>query len=188
MSNTTTKSTLSKNNTYKLALTAVMTAVICVLAPFSLPIGVVPISLTNFAIMLGVFVLGWKRGTISTLLYLLIGLIGVPVFSGFSAGPGKLFGPTGGYLIGFIFLAIISGLFIEKFSDKIYMYVLGMILGTIVLYGFGTAWLAYQAHLSYGAALAAGVIPFIIGDAAKIVVVTILGPILRKQLLKAGLL
>ena len=78
-----------------------MTAVICVLAPFSLPIGPVPISLTNLAIYFVLYMLGVKRGTISYLVYLLIGLVGVPVFSGFTSGPGKLFGPTGGYLIGY---------------------------------------------------------------------------------------
>jgi biotin transport system substrate-specific component len=63
-------------------------------------------------------VLGMKKGTIAVLLYLLIGLAGVPVFSGFTAGPAKLFGPTGGYLIGFILMALISGYFIDKFPGN----------------------------------------------------------------------
>ena len=89
-------------STRQLAVIGVMTAVTCILAPFSLPIGPVPISLTNLAIYFSLYVLGTKYGCVSYLVYLLIGFIGVPVFSGFTSGPGKLLGPTGGYLIGFM--------------------------------------------------------------------------------------
>ena len=88
--------------TYAITVTALMTAVTCILAPLSIPIGPVPISLTNLAIYISLYLLGWKRGTISYLIYLLIGLVGIPVFSGFTGGPAKLAGPTGGYIIGFI--------------------------------------------------------------------------------------
>ena len=88
-----------KITTQQMALVAIMTAITCILAPFSLPIGPVPISLTNLVIYFSLYLLGWKLGTLSYVIYLLIGLVGVPVFSGFSAGPAKLFGPTGGYLI-----------------------------------------------------------------------------------------
>ena len=97
-------------STRQLSVIGVMTAVTCVLAPFSLPIGPVPISLTNLAIYFSLYVLGTKYGCISYLVYLLIGFIGVPVFSGFTSGPGKLLGPTGGYLIGFLPMALIAGL------------------------------------------------------------------------------
>ncbi len=173
-----------KNNLQSMVLIAIMAAVICVMAPFSIPIGPVPISLTNFAIYIIVYILGWKRGTLSYLLYLAIGLIGVPVFSGFSGGFGKLFGPTGGYLFGFIFICIISGLFVEKSKHKIVLSLLGMVLSTAICYVFGTAWLAYQAHLSFSAALAAGVIPFIPGDIIKMVIAVLVGPQIAKQLKK----
>ena len=104
----------------QIAVIGVMTAVICILAPFSLPIGPVPISFTNLAIYIALYVLGMKRGTISYLIYLLIGLVGVPVFSGFTGGPQKLFGPTGGYLIGFIPMAVIAGIVIDKCMKKWY--------------------------------------------------------------------
>ncbi len=171
----------------QLTVTGVMTAVTCILAPFSLPIGPVPISLTNLAIYFSLFVLGMKKGTVSYLVYLLIGFIGVPVFSSFTSGPEKLLGPTGGYLIGFIFMAIIAGVFIDKFTNNRIITFLGMAAGTIVCYGFGTAWLAYQAHLSWKQALFAGVIPFILGDAAKMAIAACLGPEIRKQLIRAGL-
>lgn len=174
--------------TKTLTMTALMAAVICILGPLSVPIGPVPISFTILALYLTMILLGWKMGTVSYLIYLLIGLVGVPVFSGFSGGPGKLFGPTGGYLIGFIFLSLIGGWFVEKFQGKRLMYLLGMVLGTAVCYTFGTAWLAYQADLSFSAALAAGVIPFIPGDLLKMAVALLIGPMIKKRLVQAGFL
>lgn len=171
----------------QIAVIGVMTAVICILAPFSIPIGVVPISFTNLAVYIALYVLGVKKGTISYVIYLLIGLVGVPVFSSFTSGPGKLFGPTGGYLIGFIPMAVIAGIFIDKFIDKMYLCFLGMVLGTAVCYLFGTAWLAYEASMTFSQALAAGVIPFIPGDLVKIVIAMLIGPQIRKALRKAGL-
>lgn len=169
---------------YHLTSTALMAAVICVLGPLSIPIGVVPISFSSLAIFFALYAIGMKYGTISYAVYLLIGLCGVPVFSGFSGGPAKLFGPTGGYLIGFIFMAVISGWFIDRYLEKRMMCLLGMILGTLVLYLFGTVWLAYQAELSFMAALAAGVIPFIVGDLAKIGIALFVGPQIRKRLVR----
>lgn len=99
----------------QIAVIGVMTAVTCVLAPFSIPIGPVPISLTNFAVYMSLYVLGMKEGTLSYLIYLLMGLAGVPVFSGFTNGPGKLFGPTGGYLVGFLPMAVLAGLVVDRF-------------------------------------------------------------------------
>ena len=106
--------------TFQMALIAVMAAITCILGPLSIPIPIspVPISLTNLAIYLTVCLLGWKFGTISYLIYLLIGIAGLPVFSGFSSGFAKLLGPTGGYLIGFIPMAIICGFAFEKFSNR----------------------------------------------------------------------
>ena len=100
--NQTQSSTISRSKTYEITITALMTAVTCILAPMSIPIGPVPISFTNLAIYLSLYLLVWKKGTISYLIYLLIGLVGLPVFSGFTGGPAKLAGPTGGYIIGFI--------------------------------------------------------------------------------------
>lgn len=177
------------NKTKTMALIGVMAAVTCILGPLSLaiPVSPVPISLTNLAVYFAIYVLGMKRGTISYCIYLLLGLIGLPVFAAFTGGAGKLFGPTGGYLIGFIFMALICGFFIEKWEKKLYMHFIGMVLGTAVCYVFGTAWLAYTAHMGFAAALAAGVIPFIPGDLVKIIIAMIAGPIIRKQLKRAGL-
>ena len=176
-----------RTKTYEITITALMAAVTCILAPLSIPIGPVPISFTNLAIYLSLYLLGWKKGTISYLIYLLIGLVGIPVFSSFTSGPGKLFGPTGGYLIGFIPLALIAGFFIDHFRNKKALCFLGMILGTAVCYALGTAWLAVQAHMGFQAALMAGVIPFLPGDFIKMLLALLIAPQIRKQLDAAGL-
>lgn len=109
-------------------------------------------------------------------------MVGVPVFSKFTSGPAKLFGPTGGYLIGYIPLIFITALFIEKNGKKIYMHVLGMIIGLVILYTLGTAWLAITAHMDFKAALFAGVIPFIPADIIKMVLAILVGVPLRKAI------
>ncbi len=188
------KNGTKKLTTYQLTLTAVMAAVICVLGPISIaiPVSPVPISLASMAVYLAVTVLGMKLGTLSCLIYLLLGLVGIPVFAGGSAGAAKLFGPTGGYLIGYLFLALIAGAFVGRFAENkwknIAFAALGMILGTIVLYALGTAWLAYSAGMDFQAALWAGVIPFIPGDLVKMVVAVLLGSAVRGRLLRAGVL
>ena len=113
----------------------------------------------------------------------MIGLVGVPVFSGFSGGAGKLLGPTGGYLIGYLFVALLSGLFIDRWDHRV-LHVAGMVLGTAVCYLLGTLWLSRAAGLSIKAALAAGVIPFLPADAVKIAVAVFAGPKLRRALMK----
>ncbi len=185
---------MKRFTTYQLALMGLMAAITCILGPLSLviPVSPVPVSLTNLAIYFSVFILGTKLGTVSCLIYLLLGLAGLPVFSGFSGGAEKLLGPTGGYLIGFIFMALISGIFIQKFSGRTFfergMQVLGMILGALVLYAFGTAWLALGAGMSFPGALMAGVIPFIPFDLIKILLTAALAPEICFRLTRAGLL
>lgn len=172
--------------TKKIVLIGLMTAVTCNLGPLSIPLpfSPVPISLTNFAIFLAVFVLGMKDATISFLIYLLLGAVGVPVFASFSAGLGKLVGPTGGYLFGFIFLALIMGFFMEHFDRKIVPTIVGMVIGMAVCYIFGTVWLAKLMSLSFKEALALGVLPYLAGDTAKIIIAVIAGPKLYAATLK----
>lgn len=103
--------------TKQMTLIALMTALTCILGPLSIPLpfSPVPISFTNLVLYFSVFVLGTKFSTISYIVYLLIGLVGLPVFSGFSGGPAKVAGPTGGYLVGFVFLTVIAGFFCGAF-------------------------------------------------------------------------
>ena len=167
-----------KIRTKHMVLIALMTAVTCVLGPLSIPLpfSPVPISLTNFAIFLAIFVLGMKSGTISFIIYLLLGAVGVPVFSSFRGGFQVLAGPTGGYLIGFIFLALIMGFALDHFDRKLVPTIIGMIIGMVVCYAFGTVWLAKLLSLSFKEGLMMGVIPYLPGDAAKIIIAAIVGP------------
>ncbi|HJD46014.1 MAG TPA: biotin transporter BioY [Candidatus Mediterraneibacter norfolkensis] len=178
--------TFSPNRTRALTLTGLMTAVLCILGPFSIPLPVspVPLSLTNFVVYLTVYLLGMKSGTVSILLYLLLGAAGLPVFSGFAGGLGKLAGPTGGYLIGFLFVALIQGFLMERFPGKRPADIAGMVSGLAVCYAFGTLWLDWQMHLTPAAALAAGVIPYLPGDAVKIFIAAVVGPKLKARIRK----
>ena len=182
MSHNETSGTVAVDNqkirTKQMVLIALMTAVTCVLGPLSIPLpfSPVPISLTNFAIFLAIFILGMKNGTISFIIYLLLGAVGVPVFSSFRGGLQVLAGPTGGYLIGFIFLALIMGFALDHFDRKLVPTIIGMIIGMAVCYAFGTVWLAKLLSLSFKEGLMMGVIPYLPGDAAKIIIAAIVGP------------
>lgn len=173
--------------TKDLVLIALITAVTCILAPFSIPIPVspVPISLTNLVLCFSIYLLGWKFATISYIVYLLLGFAGLPVFSGFTGGIAKLAGPTGGYLVGFIFLTIIAGLFVEKSHGKVLPSCIGIILGTAVCYLFGTVWLAKQLSLTFYQGLAAGVIPYLPGDCIKMILALIFAPVIVRRIHRA---
>ena len=141
--------------TKRMALIGVMTAITCILGPLSIPLpfSPVPISFTNLAIYLAAYVLGMKACTISYLIYMLLGMVGIPVFSGFTAGVGKLAGPTGGYLVGFILMALIVGFFVDHFPGKVALHIVGMVLGLAICYIFGTVWLAGQLNMTFVAGL-----------------------------------
>lgn len=168
----------------QMAMIGVMTAVLCALGPFALPLpfSPVPLTLTNLSIFITLYVLGARAGTISYLLYLLLGITGLPVFSGFSGGLGKVAGPTGGYLLGFLFLSLIAGWAISCFPGRTMVHGLGMLAGMAVCYLFGTAWLALQLGIGYGAAFGIGVLPYLPGDAVKMVCALFIGPKLRREI------
>lgn len=165
--------------TRNMALIGLFAAIICICAPFSVPIGAVPISLATFAVYLAAVVLGAKNGTIAVVIYVLIGIIGLPVFSGFQGGIARVIGVTGGYIIGYIPCAFIAGVIIEKFSDKKTAYFAALVLGTLVLYAIGTVWFMLQSGNDLKHSLSVCVIPFLIGDIIKISVATVLGYKLR---------
>lgn len=144
---------------------ALFAAIICIMAPFSLSVGVIPISLGTFAIYLAGGFLGGKKGIVAVCVYILLGAVGLPVFTGFTGGFAKLLGVTGGYIIGYIPLALITGIFAEKNKALL---PLGMILGTLACYAFGTAWFMISTGSELVPALLSCVVPFLIGDAIKI--------------------
>ena len=181
---------MKNHKTLNLTVIGLMTAIMCILGPLTLaiPISPVPISLTTLAIYLTAILLGMRKGSVVCLVYLLIGFVGIPVFSAFTAGPGKLLGPTGGYLIGYVIMALIIGFFVDRYPEKMGWTIFGILLGTLVMYGMGTAWLAYTAGMTFSQALFAGVIPFIPGDLAKIIVAMMVAIPDKKRLIKSGLL
>ena len=195
--------TTRKTNT--ITQIALMAALQCIISPFAItfPFSPVPISLATLMLYLSVYILGKKNAVISCGIYLLIGLVGIPVFAGFTGGIGKVLGPTGGYLIGYLALVFISGWFVEKWTvghEKkgaasgngwgrylgCFMQGIGMAIGTAVCYLFGSVWLAYQAGMDFTATLGIGVLPFIPGDVVKIVIGVAVGNAVKKRLLKAG--
>ena len=107
---------------------ALMAAVTCILAPLSIPIGPVPISLTNLVVYFTVYVIGLKAGTCSYCLYVLLGVVGLPVFSGYVGGPAKIAGPTGGYIVGFVLMALIGGYVIEKTNRNMVLVIIAWIV------------------------------------------------------------
>lgn len=177
----------SRISIYQMTVTALMCALMCILGPLSIPIGPVPISFTNFVIYLTLYLLGTKFGTASYCIYLLLGTAGLPVFSGYSGGLAKLAGPTGGYLAGFILTSLIAGILMKKAHNKPFLSIIGMTAGTSAAYLIGTAWFVYQASCNIWHALNICVFPFLIGDAAKILLASQIGPRIANALDKAHL-
>lgn len=170
-----------------MTMTALLSAVLCALGPMAIPVGPVPITLANLVMYLALYLLGWKMGTVSCLVYVVMGLVGLPVFAGFSGGAGKLLGPTGGYIAGYVLMAAAAGFFIQKFQNRC-IHGMGLALGTAVCYALGTAWYCVTTQAAAGTAMALCVIPFLPGDLVKIALALSVGPMLRRNLQRAGLL
>ena len=173
-------------STRTLTLTAVLTALLCILGPVTLPLGPVPLSLTTALLMGMALLLGARRSLLCCVVYLLLGLLGLPVFSGFHGGLGTLLGPTGGFLLGYLPLTFCCGIASEK-TNSCLLQALAFMLSTALLYLLGTAWYARQAGTEFPAALAVCTLPFIPGDAVKIASVLVWGPVVKRRLKKAGL-
>lgn len=175
---------MNREKIKSMTFTALTAALLCVVGPLTIPLpfSPVPITFANLIIYICTITVGMKRGTAAVLLYILIGAVGLPVFSRFTSGIGIVLGPTGGYIIGYIFIALITGLFVKLFKGKVYMYVLGMIIGTAVCYAFGSVWLYVTNEKvdSFTAALALGVLPYIPGDAIKIIIAALTGETIRR--------
>lgn len=168
----------------ELVFTAICAALICVLGPISAPIGSIPISLGTFAIYFTAALLGGKRGTFAVIVYILIGMVGLPVFTGMRGGVSVLFGTTGGYIIGYIPLALLTGVFSDIKSKFNWTMPVGMVLGTVVMYTFATVWYMILTGNTLAVALFACVVPFLLFDSIKMVLSTLLAVPLRTRLHK----
>lgn len=168
-----------------MTMTALFAAMICVMAPWSFSAGAVPITLATLAIYLASLVLGWKRATAAVVIYILLGAVGVPVFSNLTGGLQKLVGPTGGYIAGYIPLALIAGLIADRLENA-WGYVIALLAGTLALYALGTAWFCVSLGKDLGYAMGVCVLPFMPGDAIKVALATIIAiklrPLVKKQM------
>lgn len=163
-----------------IARISVMAALIAVCSWITVPMPAVPFTLQTFAIVFALEFIGGKNGTVAFIVYALIGAIGVPVFSGFKGGLAHLAGPTGGYLIGFVFTCIIYWAFEKKFTYKSAWHYFVLALGLLACYFCGTAWFVISLKSTVPHALMLCVVPYILPDAVKIAVAVILGVKLKK--------
>ncbi len=169
--------------TAALARIALGAALITVCAWITVPFAV-PFTMQLFAVYFTAILLGGKSGTIAVAVYLLLGAIGIPVFSGGKGGFSALIGPTGGYLFGMLLIGGAYWLSTRLFGRKLPVEILSLVLGTLLCYLLGTALFAAQsAQHGFFAALSLCVLPFLLPDACKLAMALVLGRRLRKALL-----
>jgi len=156
--------------TRDLAFIALMAALMAVCAWITVPFSLVPFTLQTFAVFLALALLGGRRGTVAILLYLCLGLVGLPVFSGFRGGVGALIGPTGGYLLGFVATGLLYWALTARFGTGPLPQVAGLVLGLAACYAFGTLWFVrvYTEPTTVWAALGMCVFPFLPVDLIKL--------------------
>ena len=179
MSNFKKRPTFSSKN---LTLIAVFTAIISIVSPFTIQAFTVPISLSSLAIFIASATLGGKNAFISTACYVLLGLIGLPVFSNFMGGLGAIMGVTGGYIIGYLPCAFIVGVIITALGNKKELYFIAFIAGTIILYLFGTVFYVIVYKVSFLVSISTCVLPFLIVDFIKIVLATVFSCVIKPKL------
>ena len=158
-----------------------MAAVICILAPLSIPIGPIPISLVDLPLLLSLYMLGWKKGLTSCLVYLLLGFLGMPVFSGFSAGISVALGPTGGYLLGFLPMVATAGIVIERTPNQVF-HAAGILAGRMFCYLCGSLYYSLLTGAPFQQVFSVCVVPFLPFDLLKTIIVLLMGPFLRVRI------
>lgn len=166
---------------------SIFSALMAICSWISIPSATAPFTLQTFAVFLALLLLGAKNGLISILVYISIGMVGLPVFANFRGGVSVLFSTTGGYIFGFIAQALVYMLFLKLFGDKLYIKILSLVLGLFVCYGFGTVWFVqiYSANnsaISFATALSWCVIPYIIPDLVKLALALTLSKRLEKHI------
>ena len=175
---------VQRSKTYDIVYIAVFAVIMAICSRISIP-AAVPFTLQTFGVFIAVGVLGGKRGSLSVLVFILLGAIGIPVFANFSGGIGVLAGPTGGYIIGFLFSALLMWAMEKLPGKKSVMQIVSMIAGLIVCYAFGTVWFVIvygrmNGPIGFTAALVSCVVPFIIPDIIKIALAYVLSRKLKK--------
>ncbi len=160
---------MKNNRIADMVLVSLFAAVIAVSAQIAIPVGAIPFTLQTMAVLIAAALLGLKRGVTSIAVYILLGVVGLPVFSGFKGGIGALAGPTGGYITAFLLVGLIVGFAVDKFGRKISVMILSMTAGLLLCYAFGTLWFVFSTGTDFLSALMLCVVPYIIIDVLKIV-------------------
>ncbi len=158
---------------------ALMAALMAVGAYLSIPVGPVPIVLQNMFVLLAGLLLGSRWGAASVAVYLLAGAVGLPVFAGGLGGVGRLVGPTGGYLLGYLPAVWVAGFISEKTQGRIVGDVVAMVCASVVVYGCGVSWLKVLTTMTWSKTLVVGLYPFIVGDMLKIAAAAVIARALR---------
>jgi biotin transport system substrate-specific component len=169
----------SSNQLRMIVFASLLAALMAAGAYLAIPIGPVPIVLQNMFVFLAGLLLGSRWALASVAVYLLTGALGLPVFAGGMGGIGRIVGPTGGYLIGYLPAVFIVGYISEKAAARIGYDVLAMICGTVVLYACGVTWLKILTGMTWTKTLTVGMYPFLIGDAIKIAAAALIAKALR---------
>lgn len=174
----------TQNTIQDLVYIGIFAAIIAVCSWIYIPL-TVPFTLQTMGIFTAIGVLGGKRGSLSVFVYILLGMMGVPVFSGMQGGVGVLFGKTGGYIIGFLLAALAMWAMEKAFGNKKYTLPISMLIGLLICYAFGTAWFMVVTASAANAAslltvLGWCVFPFIIPDLVKIALALFLSKRLKK--------
>lgn len=170
------------NKSRDIAFMGMLLGVMVISSWISIPM-TVPFTLQTFAIFLTILVLGTWRGFFVVLTYITLGLVGLPVFSGFKSGIAAIAGPTGGYILGFLLTAIVAGKLLEFLPDKRSCRYFSMFVGLLICYAFGTFWFVSmytKSAMSFSKALSLCVIPFVIPDILKILLADYIASLLKK--------
>lgn len=165
-----------------MAACALFVALTAVLSQIAIPIGPVPINLATFSVFCAGALLGARAGCVSQFVYVLLGLVGVPVFSMFRSGPNVLVGPTGGYIIGYVLAAWLTGFIADRSENKSSVLVLAMLGGFCAYMLTGTVWYMFSTRAGLVVSLMTCVIPFLPGEAVKIAAAVMLAKRLRPVL------
>lgn len=169
-------------NINKLTYRALMAALICITAPISFYMGPIPFSLATFSVLLASSLLRPVSAVICTVIYIMLGAVGLPVFAGFVGGFQQLTAPTGGFILGYIPCAAAASIIIGKFPKSKAAYVAGATLGTLCCYAAGTAWYMHVSGSGFAQAIGICVAPFLVTDALKIAAVSASAQLIRPRL------
>lgn len=157
------------NRINDMVLVSLFSAVIAVSAQIAVPLGTIPFTLQTMAVLVASALLGLKRGVTSVAVYILLGIVGLPVFSGFRGGIGVLAGPTGGYITAFLIVGLIVGISVDKFGRNFSVLILSMLAGLLLCYVFGTLWFVLSTGTDFYSAFMLCVVPYVIFDLLKII-------------------